>query len=434
MSPCNFTNQALIQDETLFAICLVLEHGWPAGPTFLHALNTLIETVVIHDAVYFDPLHQFRRGNLSPNSIPGILRNSDFVNLLVQEEAIREFPMETVVDTHFVTDGRDYTYGRFLADAAWSTDSFAYSSPEEEASRLEIYLELVSRAPRLLQPERLLPPSIRPGSEQVESGLMVGGREILLMMLGRSLSLSNDDLLTIEGMNFRAKAFLDLGRNTGLHLHPFYLALPHQIGAIHQNNSKALELFHKLQDKLNSMQDQEEGVGESGFGRVPIPPLAEVVLGRCKDSKDAIPLELLDLRNVHRGLREYLTDYEQRWNSAPTKREQWKLRVEFDSALKQLLEKETRQSTRVIYMLWDILKEPTKILQALGDKVTKRGRERYIVGRVKGLHDFWDDLSNSPPSNIMRTQFNRLFPKRSEDKTWESGRKLAEAVNAGLSL
>jgi len=108
--------------------------------------------------------------------------------------------------------------------------------------------------------------------------------------------------------------------------------------------------------------------------------------------------------------------------------------VEFDSALKQLLEKETRQSTRVIYMLWDILKEPTKILQALGDKVTKRGRERYIVGRVKGLHDFWDDLSNSPPSNIMRTQFNRLFPKRSEDKTWESGRKLAEAVNAGLSL
>jgi hypothetical protein len=312
-------------------------------------------------------------------------------------------------------------------------DSFAYGAPEEETSRLEVYVDVVSNAPQLLQPGRLLPSSVRRGAKGPDLGVLTGGREVLLMMLGRSLSLSNDDLLLIEALNFRAKAFLDLARNAGLHLHPFYLALPHQIGAIRQNNSEALELFHELQDKVGSMQDREEPVGESGFGRVAIPALAELVLGRCKDSANAIPLELLEVRNAHSRFREYLTAYERKWNTATSKREQWKLKAEFDTALKQVLEGETRQSTRVIYTLWDILKEPTKMLAAIGDKMAKKGREEYAIGRVKGLHDFWDDLANSPPSTAMRTRFNMLFPKRSEDKVWESGRKLAEVVNTSLA-
>ncbi len=114
----------------------------------------------------------------------------------------------------------------------------------------------------------------------MEPTALIGAPEIGLMMLGRSLRMTSRDLLLIEGLNLRAKAYLDLARNTGLHLHPFYLGLPPQIGAIYRNNSKALELFHELRDKLKLMQDQEDqNVGESGFERVPIPALAEVVLG-----------------------------------------------------------------------------------------------------------------------------------------------------------
>src|ERR1700680_4429681 len=88
----DFTNQALIQDELLVSVCLVLEHGWPAGPTFMHALSTLIESVVVHAAVYFDVLHDFQRGDEAPVSLPGRLRNSDFVGALIRGEAIRPFP------------------------------------------------------------------------------------------------------------------------------------------------------------------------------------------------------------------------------------------------------------------------------------------------------------------------------------------------------
>jgi len=427
----DFTNQALIHDEHLVTICLVLDHGWPAGPTFLHALNTVIETAVIHDAVYFDPLHQFRR-DAPPISVPGVLQSSGFIKLLVREGAIREFPEQSVIDAHLIARGREYRYARFLADAYQSTRSFVYGGPEEEATWLRVYFDVVSKASSLLQPRRLLPAPQRGDPKPAESELVLGGQEVLPMTLGKSISLTNNDLAFIEGMNFRAKAFLDLARNTELHLHPFYLALPHQVGAIRQNNSQALELFQKVRTALNSMEGEEEAVGESAFGRRSIPALAQIVLSRCKDSPNAIVHELLALRNEHRKFREYLTNYERKWNLADSKREQWKLEKEFASALKSLLEKETPSSTRLIYTLWDVLKEPTKILQSIGDKLSKRGREEYIIGRVKGLHDFWDDLANSPPSNMMRTHFNRLFPKSSDDKTWELGQKLAETVNASL--
>ena len=35
----DFTNCALLQDEALTDIVLVLEHGWPVGPDFLYSLE-----------------------------------------------------------------------------------------------------------------------------------------------------------------------------------------------------------------------------------------------------------------------------------------------------------------------------------------------------------------------------------------------------------
>ncbi len=40
------------------------------------------------------------------------------------------------------------------------------------------------------------------------------------------------------------------------------------------------------------------------------------------------------------------------------------------------------------------------------------GREKYIVNRVNGLHDFWRDLSGAPPSDANRAMFAKLFTKQ----------------------
>jgi len=431
-SAIDFSNHAVIQDEILLTICLVLEDGWPAGPTFLHALNTIIETVVVHEEVYFDPLHQLGRDDISEHTVPGILRNSTFVRSLIREGVIRKFPNESIIDKHLVSKGREYSYADFLTDAYWSADSFAYGNPEGEANRLELYVDLVSKAAPLLEPQQITPLATIGEPEEGQAKLM-GAHGLLATMLANSISLNDRDLKFIEGLNFRAKALLDLSLNTGLHLHPFYLALPHQIGAIRSNNLRALELFRTIQNRVDSIEDQQQRIGQSAFMRVPIPALTEVVLGRCKDSSRAIAPELLAMRNTHRSFRHYLTTYEQKWNQAQTKKERWDLKREFDDALKLVLEREARPSSRLVYTLWDIVKEPTKLLTALGDKLVKRGKEEQIIGRVKGLHDFWRDLAEAPPSDLMRTHFNRLFSKRSDDRTWILGQQLAEAVNGKLA-
>ena len=84
-----FTNTALVHEEVLLDVLLVLEHGWPAGPSFLHSLRTLTEAVVIHAEVYYDPLHYTRRGDLNGSDVHSLIRDSQFVQQLVSEGAYR---------------------------------------------------------------------------------------------------------------------------------------------------------------------------------------------------------------------------------------------------------------------------------------------------------------------------------------------------------
>ncbi|MFL6352363.1 MAG: hypothetical protein ACJ74Z_11015 [Bryobacteraceae bacterium] len=423
----NLANQALIQDETLLAICMVLENGWPAGPCFQHALNTLIETVVLHEKVYFDVRREYGRSDLRKATVGALLKESSFVRLLVDEKVVCELPCDEDLDALLVAQTRDYDHVDFLTDVAYSDQSFAYASPEAEANRLMMYLDVVNTSVELLKPQTLVAGPY-PDSDDIE--VYEGGKEFFLTLLGRQIGLSDEDLIFIEGLNRRAKGFLDLARHAGLHLQPFYLALPHQLGAIHSNNAVALRLWQQLNDRFNTL--EFESAEETNFRRQPIPLLSEVLLGRCKDSQHAIGLELLNLRHDHTTFRNYLTEYELRWNAATSKRERTRMRNDFDQALEKLLEREKHASTRVIYTLWDLIKEPTKMLKTLGDKLADKGRSEYIIQRVRGLHDFWADLANSPPAGLAQEQFRRLFPNRVDESTWELGEKFAETVNSKM--
>jgi hypothetical protein len=159
MQPNAFVNSALIQEETLLNVFLVLEQGWPAGPLFLHALNSLIEATVLHEHVYFDPQETFDRTNLAPGSVTSLIRGSSIVQLLLRESAIELLPKSTALDQYFEAIGTEYRSGNFLADASWTPHAFMYGSPEDEPNRLQIYLDLTTKGGKsLLEPRRLAPP------------------------------------------------------------------------------------------------------------------------------------------------------------------------------------------------------------------------------------------------------------------------------------
>ena len=421
-----FRSSTLLQQETLGQIVTVLEAGWPAGPTFFNALSTLTESLCLYDHVYFDPLRMHLRSDAVPAGAK-MLQQSSFVRLLVSEGALELFPDSPVVDAALAEEGRDYDHVDFMSDYVWTGGSSFWSTPEGERERLQLYSEIVDSAFPLLTHERLVP--------EEESGL-VDAQAYLLLLIGRQLGLSNKDLIFLEGLNHQSLALFTLCRNLRIHLQPFFLMLPHQLGTLDQNNSRAASLYRQLLAEIEKRDRSAAAVaGEvqppepSGFQRIEVPALVGQLLARCIDQSSAIGLELLTLRRLRAGFRSYVREFDQRWSEAKTKEQLWNLGKEWNAAITKLGEKQDRPSTRLIYIIWDILKSPAKILEAVGDKLADRGKEESIIRRVDGLHDFWRDLADAPTDKVTAANLARLFPKRLDDEVWDLAGKLADSLD-----
>jgi hypothetical protein len=423
-----FRSSALIEQESLGQIVAVLEAGWPAGPTFFNALSTLTESLCLYDHVYFDPI----RMHLGSDAPPGarMLQESPLVRLLVSEGALELFPDRPFIDAALAEEGRDYDYLDFLTDYVWTTNSAFWAEPDGERGRLQLYSEIVDSAYPLLTHESLVP--------EVESSL-VFGPESLMLLLGRQLRLSNDDLIFLEGLNHHSRALFTLCRNLRIHLQPFYLSQPHHLGTLDQNNSRAVTLYRQLLEEIEkrdrsaaAVAGQTEAPEQSGFQRVSLPALVGQLLDRCVDQSNAIGPELLELRRRRARFRSYVREFDQRWSEARTKEQLWDLGKEWNAAITKMGEKQDRPSTRLIYIIWDILKDPVKMLQAVGDKLAARGREECIIRRVDGLHDFWRDLAKAPADKVTTANLARLFPKRLDDEVWDLAGKLADSLDRRL--
>ena len=423
-----FRSSALIQQESLGQIVAVLDAGWPAGPTFFNALSTLTESLCLYDHVYFDPLRMHLRSDVPLGA--KMLQESPFVRLLLSEGALELFPESSFIDAALAKEGRDYTYVHFIRDYVWTGSSAFWSEPEGERERLQLYCEIVDSAYPLLTHPSLVP--------QAKSSI-VFGPESLLLLLGRQLRLSNQDLIFLEGLNHQSLALFTLCRNLRIHLQPFYLSLPHQLGTLDQNNSRAVTLYRQILEEIEkrdgsaaAIAGQVETPDQSGFQRISVPALVGQLLARCVDQSSAIGLELLVLRRLRTGFRSYVREFDQRWSEAKTKEQLWNLGKEWNAAITKLGEKQDRPSTRLIYTIWDILKDPVNILKSIGDKLATRGREESIIRRVDGLHDFWRDLAKAPTDKVTNANLAHLFPKRLDDEVWDLAGKLADSLNRRL--
>jgi hypothetical protein len=193
-----FANSSAVQEEALVTIALVLDHGWPAGPVFLHALNTVIEAVVLNEHIYFDPRRRTGQSGHT-GTIEEILESSDFLQLLMRDKALELFPEEHVIEERLAAVGTGYSYMNFIADACWTTDSFAYGSPQDEANRLRIYLELSAKGREILE---------SPDLAITHTGLVYDfdPKKLRLARLAHDLQFNDQDIRMLEGLNRRARA------------------------------------------------------------------------------------------------------------------------------------------------------------------------------------------------------------------------------------
>jgi len=86
----------------------------------------------------------------------------------------------------------------------------------------------------------------------------------------------------------------------------------------------------------------------------------------------------------------------------------------------------------LIYKIWDVMKSPTKVLQAMGDKLVVRGREEAIVGQVRGLRAFWRAALDAPLRG-QAEMLSSLVSSVAEDRVWEASRRLAHRTERSFT-
>jgi|GEM_PF-5338123 len=417
-------NKALIHDEVLLNIVLVIEYDFPVGPSFVYALSSLVEAAVIHNAIYFDPMHQtVREDSASSGTVANVLNSSSFVKHLLSENILTLFPDESDVTQFLKTTESDYQFVKFLADYYHGIASFAFSDPDFEIKDLTNLTDLLDKAPGVFMADELLLSNIE-DNEFSMSELSTGALAAI------SLGFNQKDLHYIDTRNHKAKGYIELSQALGINLYPVLTALPYQIGAIKNFNSRARKIYDRIAEEVKSLGGETQD--EETFARVSIPPLAQIVLERSEGSVNSLIYEICSLRHRHEKFRHYLSDFEKNWATAKYRSERIELRNNFDNAWNMLLSKNREPSTRIIYTLWDILKSPTDALIALGDSLKKYGHEESILGKVRGLHDFWQELVKSPLPERNLDLIHKISSRLVGQDTWRASKKLAHGINEFL--
>jgi hypothetical protein len=426
----DFFNSALIQDDVLAIIALAVDGDWPVGPLFMHALGTLVEAVVVHDKVYYDPLRQTAKDHVSPGSLQAVIKESSFIQQLVRAGVLEYFPSRDEIEATLLAKGGEYTTEHFYQDFTRGTATFTPRTPEQEPERYEVLSDVVQHAPQIFVNESLS--YSLPMSSQSTN---VIDRALQANLLAKVIGIDDMEWAMMTAQNSIVRSLVDITSHLGANLYLAALAFPHQIGGIRRSNNKARELYEKMTAEVEAV--DAEVVGLTAFSRVPIPPLAQIALVRCLDSPAALVEQIIALRDEHRGFRRSLTDIERAWNTVSSRRELNEFDNLFQNGWDTLLSESRSPKYRLIYPVWDIVSKfletgPSGVIKGAGDKASERGRKSYVINRVAGTHDFYEAMRDSPPQRENARILKRLFPQIMDETVWQLAGDLGTRVEQHL--
>lgn len=469
----DFSNSVLLQDEILYNVVDVIENGAPIGPAFAVSLATLIESVVFSERTYFDVFRCVSDADEPSMSVRPRLGQSDLIGWLQKEDLLTAFPLSRQIDRQLARAGIKYDTTDF-ANGFLQTPKTFYMEAAEESVPYAVGITLLKdKIGQLLSPQQLVPQS-------EDDSILFGedARAAVLEMHGKQLGFERRSLVVIEGLNYRAKALLDLTNHLGLHLEPYFSALPHLLGAIRYTNMKSrivlAALFENTDAPLDCFADQAtahalkelcrnardpKGQGDvtgkfeakrlleiiyektdaieapPGLFQVPIDPLCEMAVRMCKGDPQALNRVLPELRMTYAPLRKSLTEIERKMPSLKTKGDVDKIRSQFEEEWTKTAHRDHNSLVRRLFIgLIDIAISPAELL----GRVLKGLEATEIVGqlsnRIRGLHDFCSDLRSEPRSGANGNTLFALFPENElNEPAWKMGVHFSQLVNSRLN-
>ncbi len=403
-------NSALFQDDLLMQVVQPLDMGYPMGPSFVHALGTLIEAVVLHDINYFDPLATF---TTEGSGLQAYVRQSSLINDLQRGGALRLLPPAPDVDLRFEQLGIDYRMLDLVGEINWTNKGSSFTNPASEAAYVGAMTHLLRGFPALFASLDILDANDDPVTAEAEA----------LMRMG----VDAESLILIEGQNHRLAALQSFCQPLRLNLCTNHASLPNHLGMVRHNNSVARRLYAQMTRELGELDD--DTIDDDELSAIEMPELSRLVLRNCKGDLSALSNEILAVRDKHRKLRDYLTAYEEAWRTASTKGERSKLQNEFNNAWEALVRQHRQPRDRIVYRLWGVLKNPTQILAALGDELVKLGRTWAVSGQVRGLHTLWADLLDAPTARENFSLLASFGMGVADDDLWKAHLDLADTVH-----
>lgn len=419
------SNSALMHDDLLVEAVLALEGEKAARPDAFEAISAILEACIIHDEVWIDPLG----GGDGGGGIRGKFLAHPILAGLVREGALRRAPAVADLDARLSELGVDYDMTDFTRDLRFTTSSFSVAEASEGIA-YELASQILTEVPSAFGSEWLTEPSDPTAYEkmvQVGLGDARGKEGTKLQKLG----FTEPELITLEGWNGQGRALSRFAGLLGLNLYITPRVTPHILGACNRQNGIARRAYERLAAKAEDAITPEVGSNSTTYHK--IPPVVARTLELAKGESSALVDAVLTMRYELRGLRSCLAQFEAAWVAAATVGDRKRLERDLDGGIKAISDLAMGEQDRLLYRVWDLVKDPTKILQAMGDLLVARGRREAAIGRVQGLRAFWKATLDSPTEERTQILFRRIVPRMAEQRTWKVAEGFCKRLEATIS-
>ncbi|MEO1236598.1 MAG: hypothetical protein AAFX76_07400 [Planctomycetota bacterium] len=432
-----------MSDEVLFNLVQVLEDDWPAGPSFLHALTALIESAVIHERIYRDPIYAFTDNQIVPGRVSAASR-VDQSQLLLDLKASGLFlPSPAMADLNLALAQAKflspYDAVDFMGDVVYTPVGFSFADPRGEISAIRVRQELVAN-PMMIRCREFFTLKYE-DPETYAQWLKIGlassedvdgpDRSIVQKMMA-DFRMTEDDMITLSSFNRRAQAYLELSRRLNLNPVMPYLANVHLIGGVGLINSKARVILDKINAKFDSMEAMDGSQGN--FSYLNVPPLTRTVLQRCKDSRSLLINEIVNIRKEHSALRKSLTEFDQNWMEAQTIADRQRLKSSFDNALTRIEEKVVKPKKRILYRLASPLAEPLKLPAAAVKWLSDKGHDLSVRHKIRGMPKLFDKAMKAPVDEAVPGMIQRMNIQMMPEEVWVEAKRLDRQCELAMSI
>jgi hypothetical protein len=384
-------------------INLLDELDWVIGgygnptPQFLYSLNTFTETYVLTDELFVsfhDAMHLNLSSPMFPNGRPllHLLAKDGLLRTIVEGEEHLKEDIGTVIYTFKLKEGETLD-----TNHEW----------------MRVYKDNVDK--KLLS--QILPHFKIGVTPDTTPLLVLGGSK---GSANHAIVLFNRDIRSL------LSSILSLSKGSNFHIALPLYAIKAQADYF-PRIAPSVELYRSIA-KIHGVA-VEKILEHSGYKEIPLPPLTSILLSRCK-TRDDIPLQLEQLRSEFAGLREAGRLHEQRLINANTIREQFEVIEEFNEFWDTYSKKMHKKTTRIIYRLWDIVKEanPLSWVTKTLDELKVRDQEKVILNRYKGIHDIWRMSRDVPAVQHQLKDVERVFGVPIQGNLWQQYVAFAETV------